>query len=209
MNRFIHTGGKAMKALVALSTGAVLGLTGLADAGIAQERPATATGRTSGPMTYGKGVTVQQALKAEVARRGAAAYSVCYQAHVAYLNWQNVTCNGGIAGTVGRNLAIEAVNVAVSGATFCVEAHIRDKDWQGEQCARDQWLHVGTEGQNRPMEALRFWVGGPTKEVGQAHVQDWDWLGVVANNYDSPLRIELGTTGRGLMLEAFTLQIVN
>ncbi|TDD92488.1 polysaccharide deacetylase [Actinomadura rubrisoli] len=213
MNGLIRTSGKA---LVALSTGGLLGFTALTGTGTAEDRPPAAatppaaTTPSAGPRTYGKGATAEQALKAEIARRGpgaAAAPLVCYRAHVATKGWQESVCHGEPTGTIGRGLAIEAVNVAVTGVgRFCAKAHIRDLDWQEKRCSNGQGsVYVGTEGQNRPMEAFYLELTDNWADTvwGQAHVQDYDWMPV----REAPNNITIGMTGAGKRLEAIRLAV--
>ncbi|GHE63523.1 hypothetical protein [Streptomyces capitiformicae] len=160
--------------------------------------------QTAGSTTYGKGVSVAEALDAELAkqeRSATAARAVCYRAHVADYGWLGTTCNGGTAGSVGLNKAIEALEVAVGGAgRFCVNAHLRDVPCQGTQCADDgDQLTVGTVGQARPMEAFAIGVSSGAVNA-QAHVQNIGWM-----DPQSGGAVVVGTTGRAYNLEAIKI----
>lgn len=119
-----------------------------------------------------------------------------YQAHVAYEGWQNPLRDGQIAGTAGKGLGIEAIELRPPrDVGMKVSAHIAGIGWRdyevGEGCI------VGTTGEGRAIEALKIDAKVPIKY--RAHVQNVGWQPWVSNGEIA------GTTGESLQIEAFQL----
>jgi len=87
--------------------------------------PALASARTSTDSSAAPDLTkaLQQQATADVS---AAARKICYAAHVQNIGWQLQQCDGGIAGTIGKSLRIEALNVAATGTSpLCGRGYVR------------------------------------------------------------------------------------
>ena len=91
--------------------------------------------------------------------------SVKYRAHVSDIGWQDFVKDGTTAGTVGRNLPMEAVSIEIEGAGrqqdenagIEYEAHVSDIGWQTP--VRDGAVS-GTTGRAKSMEAIRIRLTG-------------------------------------------------
>ncbi|MGA4798271.1 hypothetical protein [Streptomyces lavendulocolor] len=157
---------------------------------------------------YSSDLSAAEVLTAEARRTGtsdAAFKSVCYQAHVANYGWQDWVCNGWAAGTEGKNSAIEKVRITMSGnGRFCAQAHVRNYGWLDRDCeAQGGFVEVGTTGLATPMEALGVWTENGGMLRAQGHVQNIGWMTPTVWGYGHTI----GTTGRGLSLEAIRLWV--
>jgi uncharacterized protein YjdB len=139
----------------------------------------------------------------------------CYQAHVQNIGWQDWRCDGEWAGTTGRALAVEAVRFHVqpgSSIRFCARAHRANYGWDDRQvCVNGSHTtdQIGIDGVNVAMEAIMF-AGSPTLNA-DAHISNDGWQGgaayVGASEYNTLPNYMIGTTGRGLPIEAFWFQV--
>ncbi|UCM88632.1 hypothetical protein [Streptomyces marincola] len=133
----------------------------------------------------------------------AAARSICYTAHVEGLGWYTgFTCGGGVAGTTGQGLRMEALRLtATDVGELCARGHVASRGWQAWQCADTpgETVEIGTTGLALGLEAVEISVG--TGTVGaRAHVAGIGWQ----NTLRAPT-VRVGTTGRGLSMEAITI----
>ena len=107
--------------------------------------------------------------------------TIKYQAHVEEIGWQNYWAeDGAMAGTVGRNLRLEAIKIvlenAPKGLRVKYQTYIQKTAWQG-------WVYdgavSGTTGQALRVEALQVMLEGTDADKYsieyQAHVQDIGW----------------------------------
>jgi Clostridial hydrophobic W len=85
--------------------------------------------------------------------------SVCYQAQIQYIGWnQSEKCNGDVAGTTGLALRMEALTISLSNAPawgICYQAQIENTGWQAPSCDGQV---AGTVGQSLEMKNLRIWL---------------------------------------------------
>ena len=84
--------------------------------------------------------------------------SVRYQSHVSNIGWQNAVADGALAGTTGRALNVEAINMSLTGEManqydIYYRVHAQNYGWLG-------WAkngqNAGTSGQNLHLEALQI-----------------------------------------------------
>jgi uncharacterized protein YjdB len=127
--------------------------------------------------------------------------SICYQAHVQNIGWQDVVCNGALAGTTGQSLRLEALNLFPRGVgLLCVNAHVQNIGDQGLRCARDgQVVMVGTTGMSLRMEGLFISVQRG-RVCAEAHVQNIGW-----QPWQCGRAIFVGTKGMSLRMEAIRI----
>ncbi|HZN93221.1 MAG TPA: peptidoglycan DD-metalloendopeptidase family protein, partial [Myxococcales bacterium] len=133
---------------------------------------------------------------------------VQYQAHVQNIGWQNWVANGGVAGTTGQGLRVEALKIALqkpagtpSATGVCYQAHVQNIGWQAPVCNGGT---AGTTGQGLRVEALKVWLVNQPNRAGvcyRAHVQSIGWQGWVCDGGIA------GTTGQGLRVEALQVRI--
>ena len=133
----------------------------------------------------------------------AEAANISYHAHVANIGWQGWVNNGRTAGTTGRSLQMEAVEIKVSEGGITYRAHVANIGWQG-------WVSngrtAGTTGRGLQMEAVEIKLtNGLQNQFDveyRAHVANIGWQGWVSNGQTA------GTTGRGLRMEALEIRLV-
>ena len=69
--------------------------------------------------------------------------SVSYRTHVQNVGWQNYVSNGAMAGTTGKSLRLEGINIKISGipnAKIKYQVHIQNIGWHGSQMTKWQEL---------------------------------------------------------------------
>lgn len=88
-----------------------------------------------------------------------------------------------------------------STALVSYSAHIQGIGWQAPD--REDGETAGTTGEARRLEALRIGVAGGATMRARAHVQKVGW-----QEWDTTPS-EIGTTGRGLRLEAFQIEFLD
>ncbi|WP_406007792.1 hydrolase [Streptomyces sp. NBC_00637] len=107
---------------------------------------------------------------------------ICYRAYIEDKGWQDPVCDGAIAGTTGKNLAIKALNIATArtGGVTGNAAHV-DGGW----LTGDKW--------SKATDGVNMWMGSSKPAVAvmegftiktlegsvcqNAHVKDRGWLG--------------------------------
>ena len=124
--------------------------------------------------------------------------NISYQAHVQNIGWQNPVSNGGIAGTTGQDLRIEAIKIS-SDIDIQYRVHMEGIGW-GDWVPKD--CIAGTIGESRKIEAIEI-ISSYNDFKGQAHVQYTGWMAEQVGTH-----ITIGTTGQNLRLEAFKLQFL-
>ena len=130
--------------------------------------------------------------------------SVSYRTHVQNVGWQNYVSNGAMAGTTGKSLRLEGINIKISGipnAKIKYQVHIQNIGWQGWK-SNDQM--AGTQGQSLRLEAIKIMLENSNdySVMYRVHIQNIGWQ-------DWKLDGELaGTTGKSLRLEAIEIKIV-
>ena len=181
---------------------------------------AVTSGKTAG--TSGKALRVE-GLKISITgdKTKIPSGSIEYRTHVQNIGWQDWVKDGALAGTSGQALRIEAMQIRLTGELadqydVYYQVHAQNEGWMA--VASNGEL-TGTSGKAYRLEALRVWLvkkGGaapnPATDTsktfdgiqglkGTAHVQNIGWMGSVGNGK------ALGTTGKGLRLEAFNLAV--
>ncbi|MDX3249472.1 hydrolase, partial [Streptomyces sp. ME18-1-4] len=107
---------------------------------------------------------------------------ICYRAYVADQGWQAPVCDGAIAGTTGKNLAIKALNIATArtGGVTGNAAHV-----VGGWLTGDKWSKAGDGvnmymGSSKPAVAVMEGYTIKTFEGSvcqNPHIKDKGWLG--------------------------------
>ena len=144
-----------------------------------------------------------QALEVRIVPRGGAAPGsaanayispkVQYRAHVSKIGWQGSVANGTIAGTTGRKLPMEALEMSVSGIDglkIQYRAHVSKIGWQDYV---SNGATAGTTGQKLGMEAVQISLTGTGSQYldiwYRVHSDKVGWLGWTKNGAIA------GTTG--------------
>jgi hypothetical protein len=133
---------------------------------------------------------------------------VTYDDHVLSIAWQKYVNDGSLAGTTGRSLRLEAVNIKLTGdvptgAKITYEAHVQSKGWQKAVSNGDI---AGTTGKALRLEALKITLSGMTEyEVKyRVYVQGKGWMSwqITKNATAINDAATAGTTGKALRAEA-------
>ena len=141
-------------------------------------------------------------------------YDIYYRVHIADKGWLDWTSNGAPAGSVGKNIGIQAVQVilvkkgdAAPGSTenafigtdtiVSYKAHVANIGWQSEV---SDGATAGTTGRGLSIESLSAAVSSnPNALELNAHVQNIGWQGWKTG--------QCGTTGQGLQIEAVKIRL--
>ncbi len=143
---------------------------------------------------------------------GAAAVSLSYSAHVSNIGWMGAVAGGGVAGTTGRGLPLEALRLVLSDAStgeplgsdaLSVEAHVSNVGWQA---AAGNGGTAGTTGQARAVEALRVRLSADLSARYtvwyRAHSAEFGWLGWACDGADA------GSAGYGRAVQAVQVAVL-
>lgn len=126
------------------------------------------------------------------------------RAHVSNIGWMNPVAAGSVAGTTGRALALEALEVSLGeelqGAVQ-LRGHVADVGWQDWRTGV-----AGTTGQAHDLQAVQIRLTGAAAErysvYYRAHVAQKGWMGWAQDGEPA------GTQGRALAMEAIELVLV-
>ena len=133
--------------------------------------------------------------------------AVQYDAHVQDIGWQGWVANGEMAGTSGRGLRVEALQMKVSGTPYAggisYQAHVENIGWQN-------WVTdgamAGTSGRSLRVEAIKVQLTGELATYYdvyyRVHIQDVGWLGWAKDGEVA------GSTGYAKRVEAVQVQLV-
>ena len=134
-------------------------------------------------------------------------YDIYYRAHVQDIGWMGWVSNGAVAGTTGRSLKIEALQVKIVEKPTYVGieyyGHVQDYGWMSP--VKNGGL-AGTTGQSKRVEALVIKLEGSAAKNNieyAVHVQDYGWLNPVESDGVA------GTTGQAKRIEAITIKLKN
>ena len=131
--------------------------------------------------------------------------AVSYRARVANIGWQSHVENGTTAGTTGRGLSVEALNVTLTnqvlGGGIQTRVFVADSGWQGWTTGQ-----VGTTGRSKQIEAVQICLTGEMAEqydvYYRVHSAEVGWLGWAKNGESA------GTRGYGYDAQALEVVVV-
>ena len=125
-----------------------------------------------------------------------------YQAHVSGKGWMDAV-NGGIAGTVGQNRALEALKIDMRKLNFKIKAraHIQNIGLKDFGYIKHDTV-IGTTGKGLHLEAIELIAEGlkGKKLQTRVHIQDIGWT-----RWTSGM---IGTVGMNKKIEAIELRLV-
>lgn len=130
---------------------------------------------------------------------------VQYKTHVQNVGWQGNTLDGKTAGTEGRSLRIEAINInlinAPTNAGIIYRTHVQNIGWQAW---KSNGQMAGTSGQSLRVEAIEIKLQNMAKYTVeyQVHIQDYGWSSWYIDGETA------GTVGQGRRIEAIRIRIV-
>lgn len=130
-----------------------------------------------------------------------------YATNVAGIGWQNAVTSGQIAGTTGKGLQTEALDISVGpssvGGTVRSRAHVEDIGWSAWQNGDTR---LGTTGRSLQLEAVELTL---TDQLAtrydieyRAHVQNVGWMSWTKNGATA------GTMGKNLQIEAIQIRLL-
>ena len=132
--------------------------------------------------------------------------SVSYRAHVQNIGWQGYVSNGQTAGTTGRGLRVEGIEVEVSGnpnVGVRYKSHIEDIGWGNWQTNGNL---SGTTGRGLRVEAIRIELTGSDADLYdiyyRTHCENYGWLGWAKNGESA------GTASCSYRMEALEIKVV-
>lgn len=120
--------------------------------------------------------------------------TISYEAHVENIGWQESRENGEIAGTEGKGLRLEAINIH-SNFPLKYRVHIENKGWTDFV---NQDSIAGTVGEALRLEAIH--IIADREIVAKAHVENIGW-----QEDQIGKEIIIGTEGKALRLEALRI----
>lgn len=139
-----------------------------------------------------------------------------YRTHIQNVGWQDYVIDGEMAGTKGKGLQLEAIQIyfdAILNGNKILEnskdggieyrTHIQNIGWQ--PYVKDGAIS-GTTGKCLRLEAIQIrLIGNAAQKYDiyyRTHVQDFGWLGWATNDGKS------GTTGLSKQMEAIQIRII-
>lgn len=132
--------------------------------------------------------------------------TVKYQSHVQNIGWMSVLKNGGIAGTTGKSLRMEALKITLNHkkkSMINYRTHVSNIGWQSWKSSGQL---AGTTGKSRAIEAIQIkLIGDYAKKYDvyySVHVPYKGWLGWAKNGAVA------GSTGLALRTEAIKIVLV-
>ena len=119
-----------------------------------------------------------------------------YRVHQKNIGWTDWTFNGNWAGTKGKGLQIEAIEIMA--AKFLVNPHVQNRGWLGKRACENI---IGITGHNLRLEAFKINPLG-TEIKAKAHIQGigWEDYGVIKKD------TIIGTVGEGKRLECLCFE---
>lgn len=114
-----------------------------------------------------------------------------YRVHQKNIGWTDWTFNGSWAGTKGKGLQIEAIEIMA--AKFLVNPHVQDYGWLGDKACQDV---IGMTGKNLRLEAFKINPLNMNIEV-KVHIQGTGWKDYGKITKDTII----GTVGEGKRIE--------
>ncbi len=129
------------------------------------------------------------------------------KANCSGLGWQAPVGNGSVAGTVGQNRAMEAMQLSLSDSSMSggisYSAHVSNIGWQS---AVSDGATSGTVGQGQQIQAVKINLTGDVSDYFdvwyRVHVSNYGWLGWTKNGSSA------GTTKLGIPVQALQVKIV-
>lgn len=132
---------------------------------------------------------------------------VSYRTHVQNVGWQGYVKDGSLAGTTGRSLRLEGLNIRLDNQEYTGDivysTHVQNIGWQ--KPVKDDAM-AGTQGKALRLEAVTINLTGDMAEhydvCYRTHVQNIGWTGWAKNG------AKCGSEGMALRLEGLEVQLV-
>ena len=169
------------------------------------EMPETEASETEMPETE---VPQVESTKTEVPEQNAVKSDINYRVHVQNVGWQGWKSNGETAGTTGKSLRLEGLELKLQNQEYSggieYRTHVQDIGWQGW---KSDGQMAGTTGKAYRLEALQIRLTGEMAEhydlYYRVHIQNYGWMPYVKNGAFA------GSEGFGLRLEGLEIHLVS
>ena len=133
---------------------------------------------------------------------------VVYRTHVQKIGWQNYVANGKTAGTSGKSLRLEAIDIILGDQPYdgsiAYRTHIQKLGW--ETAWKKDGDMSGTSNRALRLEAIQIKLTGKMATYYdvyyRVHAQHFGWMGWAKNG------ARAGTAGYAYRLEAIQIQLV-
>lgn len=127
---------------------------------------------------------------------------VDYRVHIPNQGWLGYVNNSTLAGTVGKNIGLEAIEIFVDGTDEVVsESHISNVGWKKTRNI------IGSTGKGNKLEAFKAKLTGKSAKKWmieyQSHIATKGW----EKDWHKENEVS-GTTGKGLSIEAVRFRLV-
>ena len=158
------------------------------------KKGSAAPGKTFGGVTQAVGAAFSQQV-------------VQYRTHVQNDGWQNWVGDGAMAGTSGRSLRLEGIEIKLASPQYAgsirYRTHVQDYGWQGW---KSDGAMSGTSGESKRLEAIQIELTGEMAKHFdvwyRVHCQNIGWMGWAKNGAQS------GTAGYSYRLEGIEIRLV-
>ena len=165
---------------------------------------ATITAKTSNGKTATCKVTVQNKENEPVVVK---VPNVAYRTHVQDVGWQAYVRDGAMAGTTGRSLRLEGINIRLENKSYSGDieycTHVQNIGWQNFV---KNGAMSGTSGQSLRLEAIKIRLTGELANhydiYYRVHCQDIGWMNWAKNGESA------GSAGYSYRLEGIEIVIV-
>ena len=128
-----------------------------------------------------------------------------YRTHIQSIGWQDWKQNGEMAGTEGKSLRLEGINIELENlpnVDINYQVHIQDIGWQSWKKNGEM---AGTQGQALRLEGIRLFLQDSNEFsiAYRVHIQNIGWQNW---KYDGEMA---GTEGKSLRLEAIEIKLIS
>ena len=132
---------------------------------------------------------------------------ISYRTHVENIGWQGYVKNGTMAGTTGKSLRLEGINIKLESNEYeggiSYQTHVQNIGWQDWKKNNDM---AGTTGQYLRLEAIRIKLTGEIANhydiYYRVHCQEFGWMDWAKNGE------EAGSAGYSYRLEGIEIKLV-
>lgn len=133
--------------------------------------------------------------------------SVSYRTHIENIGWQSYVSNGTMAGTTGKSLRLEGINIKLENMDYSgditYQTHIQNIGWQPWKKNGDM---AGTSGQSLRLEAIKIKLTGEIANhydvYYRVHCQEFGWMDWAKNGEAA------GSSGYSYRLEGIEIRLV-
>ena len=134
-------------------------------------------------------------------------HTISYRTHVQDIGWQDFVYDGAMAGTTGKSLRLEGININIENQLYSGDieysTHVQNIGWQ--KFVKNGAMS-GTSGKSLRLEAIKIRLTGEMAEkydiYYRVHCQDFGWMGWAKNGESA------GSAGYSYRLEGIEIVLV-